>query len=112
MKYLYLLLALALTATAGPTLYKMKGGERVAFTAQEQAAYEAKSEADAITREAAATKEATRLTKRPKRSQINSAKATTDNAKTVPELRAAVIELMILLENVLDYQKVDIDEDE
>ena len=60
----------------------------------------------------AAAKEATRLTKRPKRSQINSAMAATAGAKTVPELRAAVAELMVLLNNVLSYQKVDIEEDE
>ena len=60
----------------------------------------------------AADAEVVRLTKRPKRSQINSAIVATDGAQTVPQLRAAVIELMVLLENVLEFQKVDIDEDE
>ena len=38
MNYLRFFLLLAITATAAPKLYKMKGGKRVSFTAQEQAA--------------------------------------------------------------------------
>jgi len=58
-----------------------------------------------------ASAETTRLSKRPKRSEINAAKASTSAATTLPELRTAVSNLMDLLDNVLAFQRVDVDED-
>ena len=61
--------------------------------------------------DAANAAEAARLAARPKRSEINAAKAATKGASTVASLRASVEGLIDLMDRVLLFQQVDVDED-
>ena len=118
MKLLALFLFLALALHGADAQYTIKNGVVIYLSTAADVNAPTRAESDALfalissEKAAATTAEAVRLTKRPKRSQINAAKAATASAQTVPELRAAVVELMVLLDNVLSYQRVDVDEDE
>jgi uncharacterized protein YfeS len=95
-----------------PNEYKQVGNVRVQLTDAEQATTDAdritqaaaKAEADAI--------EATRLSKRLKRSEINALSAKVGNDSSVAELRETVALLVTMMNDVLSFQNVDIDEDE
>jgi len=83
----------------------------VEFTDAEQAASDqAAADAEAA-RQAAEAAEAARLAARPKRSEINAAKAATQAATSVTDLRASVEGLIDLMDRVLLFQQVDVDED-
>ena len=56
--------------------------------------------------------EALRLAKRPKRSEINALTAKVGNDNSVAELRATVALLVGMMDDVLAFQQVDVDEDE
>lgn len=71
-----------------------------ADAAEVQAAADAQAKADA------------HAAKRPKRSQINAATSAVKAATSVAELRNAVGLLAQLMDSILTYQRVDVDEDE
>jgi hypothetical protein len=92
--------------------FKMTPNGRVELTDAEQAKMDASRVASNAAQAVADAKEATRMGKRPKRSLINATKASVQGANTVPELRVAVANLMELLDGVLAFQNVNVDEDE
>jgi len=55
--------------------------------------------------------EAARLAKRPKRSEINALKAKVATDNSVASLRATVDLLIGMMDSVLAFQQVDVDED-
>ena len=57
------------------------------------------------------TKEAARQAARPKRSQINAAVGSAAAATSIASLRAAVLALAGVMDSVLVWQQVDVDED-
>jgi hypothetical protein len=61
--------------------------------------------------QAALDNEAARIAARPKRSEINAAKAATQAASSVAALRASMEGLIDLMDRVLLFQQVDVDED-
>jgi len=116
----FALIALALctlTTTAQPTIKTDRSGvvTYISTAADPKNPTVAELEAaqvDLDTVKATATaKEATRLTKRPKRSEINSAKSKAANAATLAEAIDALQAMAVLLDKVLDFQKVDVNED-
>lgn len=56
-------------------------------------------------------REAAQAAARPKRSQINAAKDAVNNASSVAALRTAVANLILLMDAVLLFQDVDVDEE-
>ena len=62
--------------------------------------------------QAQADKKGARLAKRPKRSEINALTAKVGNDNSVAELRATVALLVGMMDDVLAFQQVDVDEDE
>ena len=60
---------------------------------------------------AAEAAEATRLSKQPKRSTINAAKTAVGASNSIASLRTAVAGLIDLMDDVLAFQSVEVDED-
>jgi hypothetical protein len=92
--------------------YKQTPNGRVEIVGEELVNLQAARVAAQARQDAEDAKEAVRMSKRPKRSQINATMASVSGATTVPELRVAVANLMTLMDNVLVFQQVDVDEDE
>ncbi len=59
----------------------------------------------------AATAEATRLAKRPKRSQINSLKSKANNDNSNAATKETVKLLIDMMTRIIEFQKVDVEED-
>jgi alpha-D-ribose 1-methylphosphonate 5-phosphate C-P lyase len=95
-----------------PNEFKQVGNQRIQLTDEEQAAMDVLRVAQQAAQDAEEAKETVRMSKRPKRSQINATMSSVAGATTVPELRVAVANLMTLMDNVLVFQQVDVDEDE
>lgn len=91
---------------------KFVAGKRIPMTAEEIADAQAREAAEAQRQAAEAAALAAKLAKRPKRSQINATLAAIDTARTMPELRAAVANLAVMMRDVLDLQAVPVVEDE
>lgn len=90
--------------------YKMTPQGRIQLTDEEQAELLAKRAIDTAVIKAEQAAETLRLSKRPKRSQITATQASVASAQSVAELRVAVANLMTLMDNILAFQKVDVDE--
>ena len=95
-----------------PNEFKMTPNGRVELTDEEQASLDSSRATNKVAQDAIDAKEDIRLSKRPKRSQINATVTSVANANSVAELRVAVANLMTLMDNVLAFQQVDVDEDE
>jgi len=90
--------------------YKMTPQGRIQLTDEEQASLNAARIVETARLAAEQAAEATRLSKRPKRSQITATQESVSKANSVADLRVAVANLMTLMDNILAFQKVDIDE--
>jgi len=90
-----------------------KGGNRTSslYTESEEQAADQEAEDARIAREARAQAEADRLAKKLKRSELNAMKDQFANSSSIAALKAAQAEQIRLLENIIAYQQIDVEED-
>jgi soluble cytochrome b562 len=90
---------------------KQYDGVAIEYTAEEQAQRDASAVLAAQEKAAEEAAEAARLLKRPKRSSINALQSKIGTDNSVADLRETMALLVTMMDDVLAFQSVNVDED-